>query len=345
LTVESVRPSGLSLDFADTGVRARGISGAGVSGKPTRAGSYTVTLALAQPGRVDKPAFTVEAACPRLYTRRADRVCVPPEISTNLRDSYTVTVGETLTEHFTFSPAAAKVSAPSVSRSGLSVTVEPSQGTDFGGLALLEATPEFAGTYTVTADFTQRLLDQTPRTDPVEFDIVAECPTGKAPSLTGSRRCEPTVAIPIGCTATALEDRGRTWWGRLNTTAGFESYDSRARAGCTSLSQPGHNAAYWSLSVPAHAAETLSGTITLKAAPTVSPRQPSEPPSLVGTGGSPSMTLWKLTAPGTPAARAPAQRRVQRVASAVARTGTDPVIASALPGGDYLIRTQRCLGC
>ena len=337
LSVESVRPSGLSLDFADTGVRARGISGAGVSGKPTHAGNYTVTLALAQPGRVDKPTFTVEAACPRFYTRRADRVCEPPEISTNLQDSYTVTVGETLTEHFTFSPAAAKVSAPSVSRSGLSVTVEPSQGADFGGLALLEATPALAGTYTVTVDFTQRLLDQTPRTDPVEFNIVAECPIGKAPSLDGSRRCEPTVATPTGCAATALPDRGRTWWGRLNATAEFESYDSRARAGCTSLSQPGHNAAYWSLSVPSHAAETLSGTITLEAAATVSPRQPSEPPSLVGAGGSPSVTLWKLTAPSTPAARARAQRRVQRVASAVARKGTDPVIASALPGGDYLI--------
>ena len=280
------------------------------------AGAYTVTATTKDPERVGNFNVRVDAVVPLTLK--------------GLDSSYPATVDELFSDGFTYRPAAAVLAEPSVTPSGLTLT-----RVDLAGGAGLAGTPTRAGTYTVTLTFTQRA-----HTDTATFKITAKCPEGKAPSHTGDRTCVPLETMPTGCAATALEDRGRTWWGRLAVRAPFNSYGSAAGAGCTSLSQSGRRAAYWKFSVPSHAAERLYGTIALKPvlASQSRPGQKPPPPPLVGSGGTPSVTLWKLHS-GGPAPTGPgrAQRRVQRVASAVARQGADPVITRALPGGDYLI--------
>ncbi len=49
-----------------------------MSGTPTLAGNYTVTLAFTQPGRVDTREFTIVAACATGHTQQPDRSCTAP---------------------------------------------------------------------------------------------------------------------------------------------------------------------------------------------------------------------------------------------------------------------------
>ena len=72
----SVSPSGFSLQESDRSGLFAG--SAGLAGTPRHADTYTVTLELTQPGRVDRHTFTVVASCAQDHTQQSDRSCVAP---------------------------------------------------------------------------------------------------------------------------------------------------------------------------------------------------------------------------------------------------------------------------
>ena len=174
------KPSGLPLHRA---VRPRG--GAGLAGRPTHAGTYTVTITLTQPstltqpGRTDEHVFTVVVACPTGQIRHPDRTCKPPAAPeiTGLQPYYTTTVGGTLRIVFTVFPAAARptvhLAKPILPQGtgGLPVTLNYSDDTESGGLATLRAMPTEPGLWETTLRFTQP-----GRTDHREFTVTAPPP-------------------------------------------------------------------------------------------------------------------------------------------------------------------------
>ena len=85
MSVESVEPSGLRLTWVDRSGRV------GLAGKPKLAGSYTVTLTFAQPGRTDTVQFIVDASCAADHFQKGDRSCEP--CTTSLRTPGSGTLG------------------------------------------------------------------------------------------------------------------------------------------------------------------------------------------------------------------------------------------------------------
>ena len=267
------------------------------------AGTYTVEATTYRANRTG--GFKVQA-----------RIVAAPAL-TGLATIHDIIVGQGFSTSFTYRPTAAR----------LTTTVDPStlgaNVTDDAGEVTITATPQLAGTYTITLKFAQP-----GRTDTRTITINTTCPAGQAPFHTGGGLCVAATPLPSGCAATALPAR-TPWWGRTGTAGAYSLYGSGAPTACSSLSQ-NSRAKYYSFTVPNDApANGLPARITLK--PLQRPSRPGQtPPALTTAGGSPSVTLWRYVPAGGP-------NRVQQIALTTARPAADPVLTATLTAGDYLI--------
>ncbi|MCY4425008.1 MAG: hypothetical protein OXC06_18255, partial [Acidimicrobiaceae bacterium] len=247
------------------------------------------------------------------------RVVAAPDL-TDFISKHDVTVGQPFSIEFDYRPAAAQLTT-TVHPSTLTIT-----DTDTAGAVTITATPRLAGTYTITLRFAQP-----GRTDTRTITINATCPTGQAPSLTGSGVCESLAPVPAGCSVTELGTR-TPWWGRVYYEGPYLDYGTSAPAACTSLSQSGARAKYWRFTVPVHQEPGgISAQVGLEIEKLKIVPVPLEPEA---NSGYPSLTLWKYRptlAPITP-------RAMQRVASGTSRQGAlHPTLDASLTPGDYLI--------
>ncbi len=218
---------------------------------------------------------------------------------------------------FKYRPRTASLKVLPAAPPGLSLTPA-----DLNGDVGLAGTPTRADTYTATIEFTQGT-----QTHKRKVTITATCPVGKVPHIDGSGTCTPAAAVPAGCAVTALESRGRGWWGRTQAAVFYSALVPSGLEACTSLSGKS-KAVYYTFTVPEGAPTVQTGRVNL------APR--TKPPLFrrlsLQDGGAPMVALWKDTGSGNKSLV-----EVGFVARKATTATSDPSLDIGLPAGSYLI--------